>query len=48
MSVKEIKITQKDPFEYEKWGLPNKLDALLLVFNEHEKDIKYTQNLFHV
>ena len=24
----------------------NKLDAL--VFNEHDKDIKYTPNLFHV
>ena len=24
----------------------NKLDVLFLVFNEHDKDIKYTRNLF--
>ena len=24
----------------------SKLDALFLVVNEHDKDIKYTQNLF--
>ena len=26
----------------------SKLDALFLVFNEYDKDIKYTQNIFHV
>ena len=26
----------------------NKLDVLFLLFNEHDKDIKYTQNIFHV
>ena len=42
-SVKEGKITQKDPFDYEKWGL-TKINLMLcsLGFNEHDKDIKYT------
>ena len=26
----------------------NKIDVLFLVFNEHDKDMKYAQNLFHV
>ena len=26
----------------------SKIDVLLLLFNEHDKYIKYTQNLFHV
>ena len=46
--MKESKITRKDPFEYENGAYNNKLDALFLVFNEHDKDIKYTQNIFHV
>ena len=47
MSVKEGKITRKDPFDYEKWGL-HKLDALFFRFCKHDKDIKYPWNLFHV
>ena len=31
-----------------KGGESYKLDALFLVFNEYDKDIKYTWNLFHV
>ena len=49
MSVKEGKITQKDQFDYEKWGL-TKINSMLcsLGFNEHDKDIKYTRNIFRV
>ena len=48
MSVKEDKITRKDPFDYE-MGLTTVNSMLCsLGFNEHDKDIKYTQNIFHV
>ena len=48
MSIKEGKITQKDPFDYEKWGYNSKFNALFFRFYKHDKAIQYTQNIFHV
>ena len=47
--MKEGKITRKDPYDYEKWGL-TRISSMIcsLGFNEHDKDIKYTRNIFHV
>ena len=46
MSVKENKITRKDPLSTRNGAYNNKLDVLFLVFNEHEKDISTLEIFF--
>ena len=47
-SVRKERSLEKIHLSMRNGAYNSKLDDLLLVFNEHDKDIKYTWNIFHV